>query len=126
MGTTSFQRAQADSVHQVMTSFEFVFILHLMKEMMQFTDHLCQHLQSKSQDILSVVHLISSTKAYIQQYRDNKWDDLLTNAKSFCEKSNVDILDMNARYIERRDRARHQQVDFTIEQHYRVDYFVPH
>jgi hypothetical protein len=29
--TTSSQRAEADSVYQVMTSFEFVFILHLMK-----------------------------------------------------------------------------------------------
>jgi hypothetical protein len=30
---------------------------------------------------------------------------------------------MNARYVERRGRARHQQADFTIEQHYRVDIF---
>jgi hypothetical protein len=48
MGTTSSHQAKADSTHQVMTSFEFVFILHLMKETMQITDHLCQALQSKS------------------------------------------------------------------------------
>jgi hypothetical protein len=72
MGTTSSQRAEADSIYQVMTSFEFVFILHLMKETMQITDHLCMALQSKSQDILSVMHLVSSTKACIQQYRDDK------------------------------------------------------
>ncbi|XP_062170522.1 uncharacterized protein LOC133876256 [Alnus glutinosa] len=100
VGTTSSQRAEADSVYQVMTSFEFVFILHLMKETMQITDHLCQELQSKSQDILSAMNLVSSTKAYIQQYRDDKWDDLLTNVKSFCEKRNIDIPDMNARYVE--------------------------
>jgi ribosomal protein L22 len=41
VGTTSSQRAEADSVYQVMTSFEFVFILHLMKETIQITDHLC-------------------------------------------------------------------------------------
>jgi hypothetical protein len=34
MRTISFQRVEADSVYQVMTSFEFVFILHLMKETM--------------------------------------------------------------------------------------------
>jgi hypothetical protein len=45
LGTTSSQRAEADSVYQVMISFEFVFILHLMKETMQITDHLCQELQ---------------------------------------------------------------------------------
>jgi hypothetical protein len=30
---------------------------------------------------------------------------------------------MTARYVERRGRARHQQDDFTIEQHYRVAIF---
>jgi hypothetical protein len=34
VGTASSQRAEADSVYQVMTSFEFVFILHFMKETM--------------------------------------------------------------------------------------------
>jgi hypothetical protein len=51
VGTTSSQRAEVDSVHQVMISFKFIFILHLMKEIMQITDHLCQALQSKSQNI---------------------------------------------------------------------------
>ena len=49
-----------------MTSFEFIFILHLMKETMQITDHLCQVLQSKSQEFLSVMRLVSSTKTCIQ------------------------------------------------------------
>jgi hypothetical protein len=84
-----------------MISVECVFILHLMKETMQIINHLCQELLSKSQDILSVMHLVSSTKEYIQQYRDDKWDDLLTNVKSFCEKRNIDASDMNARYVER-------------------------
>jgi hypothetical protein len=43
--------------------------------------------------------------------------------KSFCEKRNIDVPDMNAHYIERRGRARHQQANFTIEHHYRVDIF---
>jgi hypothetical protein len=123
VGTASSQRAEADSIHQVMTSFEFVFILHLMKETMQITDHLCQALQSKSQDILSAMHLVSSTKKSIQGYRDDKWEVLLSKVKSFCNKHNIDMPDMNARYVERRGRARHQQADFTIEHHYRVDIF---
>jgi hypothetical protein len=72
MGTTSSYQAEADSAYQVMTLFEFVFILHLMKETMQITNHLCQALQSKSQDILSAMHFVSSIKACIQQYRDDK------------------------------------------------------
>jgi hypothetical protein len=46
MGTTS-HRAEAYLAYQLMISFEFVFILYLMKETMQITDHLCQALQSK-------------------------------------------------------------------------------
>jgi hypothetical protein len=45
-------------------------------------------------------------------------DDLFTNMKPFCEKRNIDVLDINAFYIERRGRARHQQADFIAEQHY--------
>jgi hypothetical protein len=47
-----------------------------MKKIMQITVHLCQEFQFKSQDILSTMHLISSTKAYIQQYKGDKWDAL--------------------------------------------------
>jgi hypothetical protein len=48
---------------------------------------------------------------------------LLANVKSFCNKRNIDVPDMNARYVERRGRARHQQADITIEHYYRVDIF---
>jgi hypothetical protein len=123
VGTTSSQRAEADSIHQVITSFKFVFILHLIKETMQIID-LCQALQSKSQDILSVMHLVSSTKKSIQGYRDDKWEVLLSKVKSFCNKRNINMPDMNARYVERRGQARHQQADFTIKHHYRVDIFL--
>ena len=43
--------------------------------------------------------------------------------KSFCNKYNIDVLNTNACYVERRGRARHQQVNFTIEHHYCVDIF---
>ena len=87
MGTTSSQQGKADSIYQVMTSFEFVFILHLVKETMQITGHSCMAFQSKSQDILSVMHLVSSIKAFIQQYREDKWDVLLDNVKSFLQET---------------------------------------
>ena len=72
-----------------------------MKEIIQITDHLCMALQSKSQDILSAMHFVSSTKACIQQYRYDKWDILLVNANSFYNKRNIDVLDMNVHYVER-------------------------
>ncbi|KAL0002160.1 hypothetical protein SO802_015941 [Lithocarpus litseifolius] len=63
-------RAKAESAYDGLTSFEFVLILHLEKETMEITDKLCQALQSQSQDILNVMHLVSPTKALIQKFRD--------------------------------------------------------
>ncbi|XP_074559177.1 uncharacterized protein LOC141815131 [Curcuma longa] len=117
------QRADATSVYDEMTTFDFVFILHLMKEIMEITDILCQALQSKSQDIINAMELVLSTKNLLQQMRDNKWNDLLAKVKSFCELRNIDIPDFNAPYINRRGRARARQDNFTIEHHYQVDLF---
>ena len=69
------------------------------------------------------MHLVSSTKKTIQGYRDDKWEVLLTKVESFCNKCNIDVPDMNVCYIGRRGRAHHQQADFTIEHHYRMDIF---
>ncbi|XP_073120561.1 uncharacterized protein [Henckelia pumila] len=55
--------------------------------------------------------------------RDNKWDDLLVEVKSFCEVRNIDIPDFSASYIDRRGRARLRQDNFTVKHHYQVDLF---
>ena len=114
-------RAEVESAYEGLTSFEFVFILHLKKETMEIIDKLCQDLQSQSQDILNAMHLVSSTKALIQKFRNDGWDGLLTIMISFCEKRCIDVLDMNACYVPRRGRARNQQDNITIEHHYRVN-----
>ena len=54
------------------------------------------------------MHLVSSTKVFIKKFRDDGWDGLLTTVISFCEKHCIDVLDMNARYVTRRGRARNQ------------------
>ncbi|KDO54200.1 hypothetical protein CISIN_1g036964mg [Citrus sinensis] len=92
------------ATYSVMTTFEFVFILHLMKEIMAITDILCQALQSKSQDVLHAMHLVSSTKALIQKFRDDRWINLLDQVKSFCQ-------------------ALRQEDNFTVAEHYRVNLF---
>ncbi|KAK9998134.1 hypothetical protein SO802_017737 [Lithocarpus litseifolius] len=122
-GNTTSQREAGYSCYHAIISFEFVFILHLMKEIMKITDALCQALQCQSQDILNAMNFVSSTKALIQKFRDEEWDNLLTTVKSFCEARDIDVPDMNARYVERGGLARFHQDDFTIEHHYRVDIF---
>ncbi|XP_028114967.1 uncharacterized protein LOC114312869 [Camellia sinensis] len=119
-GATSTQRADADGVYDKITSFEFVFILHLMRDI---NDDICQASQRKSQDILNAMHLLSTTKELVQKYREDGWIPLLENVQLFCEKYDIDIPDMSARYTSDKGRACHQRDHITIEHHFRVDIF---
>ena len=47
-GATPAQRGEADVTYEAMTSFEFVFILHLMEIFLGISNLLCQALQLKS------------------------------------------------------------------------------
>jgi hypothetical protein len=120
-GSTYSQRGDANAAYKMITSFQFIFILHLMKEIIGITDGLCQHLQQKSQDILTAVHLVDNTKKLIQKLRDEDWDRLLEEVVSFCKKFEIDIPDLGARYVQR--RGRHQRDHITMEHHYHFDIF---
>lgn len=106
-GANYKQRGDAEGVYQVLTSFEFILILHLMKEIMGITNVLCQALQQHSQDLLNAMHLVSTTKSLIQKFRDDGWEPLLASVIAFCEQHEIDVLDMNARYTKGRDRYCH-------------------
>ena len=69
------------------------------------------------------MHLVSSTKKLIQQFRDEKWDDSLAIVISFCKEHGLDVPDMNARYVARFGQSRHQQEDFRNEHYYKVNIF---
>jgi hypothetical protein len=45
---TYSQRGDANAAYKMVTSFEFIFILHLIMEIMGITDVLCQALHQKS------------------------------------------------------------------------------
>ncbi|KAL7147930.1 hypothetical protein ABFS83_06G143300 [Erythranthe nasuta] len=97
-GANFSQRGDADSAYTTMASFQFVFILILMKEVMGITNVLCQTLQQKSQDILNAMNLVSTTKQLLQKLRDNGWDAFLSDVISFCENKNIEMPDMNGAY----------------------------
>ncbi|XP_039783334.1 zinc finger MYM-type protein 1-like isoform X3 [Panicum virgatum] len=54
-----------------MESFDFVFILHLMIELLSMTDILSRALQRKDQDIVEAMHLIMDVKDGLQDMREN-------------------------------------------------------
>ncbi|KAK4579718.1 hypothetical protein RGQ29_029397 [Quercus rubra] len=122
-GANYKQRGDAEGAYQVLTSFEFILILHLMKEIMGITNVLCQALQQQSQDLLNAMHLVSTTKSLIQKLRNDGWKPLLASVISFCEQHEIDIPDMNARYTKGRGRYRRQYDDLTMEHHFRIGIF---
>ncbi|KAL4553962.1 hypothetical protein LXL04_039920 [Taraxacum kok-saghyz] len=90
---------------------------------MEITDLLCQALQRQSQDICNALMLVASTKTLLQKMKDERWDDLLSLVKSFCQVRNIDIPDLSSSYFTRGARARREHSDHTLEHHYRVDIF---
>jgi len=91
-GTIYSQRSDSEAAYTVLTSFEFVLILHLMKEIMGFTHCLCQALQQNSQDILNAMKVVSTTKSLLQNLRNEKCEPFLDTVKSFCEKKNMKLM----------------------------------
>lgn len=87
------------------------------------SDLLCQALQVKSQDILNVVHLVSTTKKLLQRLRDNGWETFIENVVLFCEKNEIDMPDMKARHMKGRGRSCQQNDYITVEHYYHYDIF---
>ncbi|KAG8385887.1 hypothetical protein BUALT_Bualt03G0091800 [Buddleja alternifolia] len=120
--TGSSPKATADGAYDLMMSFEFVFILHFVIELLEMTDDLCEILQYKSQDILNAMDAVTNTKELIQKFRESGWDDLFDKVKIFCEKREIDIPDMSAPRRSGRGRLRKEN-PIILEHHYRVDIF---
>ncbi|XP_039689659.1 zinc finger MYM-type protein 1-like [Medicago truncatula] len=117
------QRADADSSYNHLKSFDFIFILHLMKEIMGTTDLLCQALQKQSQDVVNTMLLVRSTKALIQDLRENGWDKLFANVVSFCEKHDIEVPDLNDCPSTTRFGCSRLKDNQVIEHYFRVEIF---
>jgi len=91
-GSTYSQRGDAAFSFKLLMSFDFAFILHIVKNVMRITYVLCQALQQKSQDILNAMHLVTITKTLIQKLRDDGWETLLEEVTSFCKHQDIEFL----------------------------------
>nr|XP_027118594.1 zinc finger MYM-type protein 1-like [Coffea arabica] len=116
------QRGQAYALLNSLQSFEFAFILHLMKKIMGITNALSEELQRKDQDIVNAMGLVKVSKQQLQATREDGWDFLLDEVCLFCEKHEIIILKMDEMFItSRRSRRKVQQI--TNLHHYRVELF---
>nr|XP_017221579.1 PREDICTED: zinc finger MYM-type protein 1-like [Daucus carota subsp. sativus] len=120
--SSNSMRGEARGSLKALKSFDFVFVLHLMHKIMGITDLLCRALQSKSIDILNAMDLVATTKELLQSLRDEGFDILLDYVMSVCEKYDIDIPDMNARYMDG-IRSVRQRDNISVEHHYHYDVF---
>ena len=68
----SDQKVEAQSIMRSILSFEFVFTLNLMKNILGITNELSIVLQKKNQDIKNVMDLVRVFKQRLQVTRDDE------------------------------------------------------
>ncbi|XP_066334069.1 uncharacterized protein [Miscanthus floridulus] len=121
--TTGANRADGDTSFKYLTSFEFVFVLCMMREMLEITEQLGQALQKKSQDIVNVIRLVQTTKVLEKMRSDDGWETFFCQVVEFCMNHDILIPNMEETYILRGGHARRQPEHFTKERYYRVEIF---
>ncbi|XP_074292888.1 uncharacterized protein LOC141619769 [Silene latifolia] len=115
-------RAKAQIALDHLESFEFIFMLYLMKVIFGYTNDLCQALQRKDQDIVNAMTLVDLTMAQLQHMRDDGWDNFLETVCNFCVKNKVEVPNMSDFYapLGRSRRCLHKVVNL---HRYRVEIY---
>ncbi|KAH7674053.1 Ribonuclease H-like protein [Dioscorea alata] len=122
-GSIADQKGLASSFISKMESFEFVFVLHLMMKVLGITNELSNALQQKDQNIVNAMALIDTVKDRIQDLRDNRWDELLEEVQSFCERMSILVPNMEDK-IPVRGRSRREWQWITYYHHYHAEIFI--
>ena len=78
-------------------------------------------MQQKSQDILNVMHLVTTTKTLIQKLRDDGSEILLEEVTSFCKHQDIEVSDIDACFSSVGQSLHKKSV--IVEHHYRVNIF---
>ncbi|KAK7320132.1 hypothetical protein RJT34_04866 [Clitoria ternatea] len=81
-GISLDQKAEACALLNSLQSFEYIFTLHLMKNILGITHELSQALQRSDQDIVNAMKLVTVSKQRLQDMRDDGWDSLLNERSS--------------------------------------------
>ncbi|XP_024043077.1 zinc finger MYM-type protein 1 [Citrus clementina] len=89
--SNSEQRFEANSTLKFMQTFDFVFTLYLMKNILGFANELSQALQRKDQYIVNSMKFVSICKLGLQRMREHGWNSLLSQVSSFCEKHFISV-----------------------------------
>ncbi|XP_022004380.1 uncharacterized protein LOC110901931 [Helianthus annuus] len=118
-GDCSQQRTNAKGILSYFKKLEFVFYMHLMGDILSYTNALSKHLQQKGKDLLEAANLINGTKRALNALRQNGFEPMLEKVTSFCKKYNITMLDMSESYGNPRNRKN----VITNRHHFEVDIF---
>ncbi|KAL0553403.1 hypothetical protein IC582_007298 [Cucumis melo] len=103
-------------------SFDFVFNMHLMKNILGITNDSSQFLQRKDQDIANAMNLVNICKDKMQAMKESGWDSLLERVSYFCNSHDIEVLKMDAMFLVRGRKSRKSQ-PITNLHHHRVKVF---
>jgi hypothetical protein len=118
-GTTWEKRSEARGLRREMQTFEFVFVLFLMRETLIITHNLSQTLQCKNQDMVNAIRFVKFAKSRLQNMRDSGWESLFKDVCVFCEKHRIKVPNMEEEYF---DNPRYPTSTTNLH-YYRVDLF---
>ncbi|XP_058003680.1 uncharacterized protein LOC131180087 [Hevea brasiliensis] len=121
-GSDDPQRAEVIDLLDIMNRFEFVFVLHLMKNILGITHELSQVLQRRDQDIVNAMNLVKVSKCHLQVIKENGWEALLLEVLEFYGKYDIAVLDMEDVYVAR-GRSRPRSKEMTNLHHYCAELF---
>ncbi|XP_025647324.1 uncharacterized protein [Arachis hypogaea] len=121
-GNNSEQRAEACHLLNVIQSFEFIFNLYLMKNILGVTNELSQALQRNDQDIVNAMALVKVSKQRLQTIRDDGWSLLVDEVSLFCEKYNITVPKMDDIFVSQ-GRSRRKAQKISNLYHFQVEIF---
>jgi len=115
--------SRAGGLVRKMESFSFVLNMKLMLKVLRITNELSQLLQKKDQNIVQAMSLLVDVKTRLITLRNEGWQPLLDEVKSFCIAKKIPVPNMDES-IPRWGRSRLDGNLITQEHHYRVDTFL--
>ena len=115
--------SRAGGLVRKMESFSFVLNMKLMLKVLRITNELSQLLQKKDQNIVQAMSLLVDVKTRLITLRNEGWQPLLDEVKSFCIAKKIPVPNMDEP-IPRWGRSRLDGNLITQEYHYCVDTFL--
>ncbi|KAD5802442.1 hypothetical protein E3N88_13802 [Mikania micrantha] len=119
--TTHSQRRDADTAYGYLQSFEFVFILHLMKELMGKTNDLSKALQKKSQEFLMPWNLhVTFGHYYRVDLFNATFDKQLHELNSRFNEETIELLSLSSSLTSKEINV--DEICLLVEKYYPQDF----